>query len=511
MERDRAMAARAESAKERDREAQVARLKGELERVAMERDRAMAARPGSERAQAERWRAELERARAEVARLEAEGRAQAGSEEVPLAVPIQMAGPIQIASPDQLAWVEVSNSRGDWYAEGLGGVRVDSLEAGTYKACQFAKDGRAYEQTVVVTPGKERYELNLPSKPRSALVDDLVGQIGQPLAQRLLEEAGLYPWPCPKAVLAQAVRAADLDDRSVLPVTQALGLASLPRGTTAFRLVLGVEKESPAKPYEESPAKPKAILSQMQLWLGPLGAEDQGLVKLQPGASKVPGLAVYTFRTEPGAYRLRVDGPDEARNYALELLPGRLAELVLYRGPDGGLQLSQFAPASEGGDWRRASQSVRFLSRVQCDLVAGQARAVPALLDQLAKINAVDPFAWTIDGYLNALRGDEGGTVLAAQRLTQEFKRLPDGHVILGRAFEQQHQDEAARREYALALDLGLPTLAPVLDYLWNGVRVCRVDLAKTRYGGLLQRVFERRLPLQLWTTWTQPRSGGKR
>jgi hypothetical protein len=196
--------------------------------------------------------------------------------------------------------------------------------------------------------------------------------------------------------------------------------------------------------------------------------------------------------------------------FPLVVLDGRRCDVVLYRNLNGRLTFSQFNPEVKCS--KRSPEEVRILSRLQCDLAAGQSVAVPELLDAL-RSRSVDPIAKAIDAYMAHCRNQPAELQQRAEELVRLFPGLPDGHVIQGLIHETDDPKglktpAAAAAAYAEALNTGLPILRPFSEALWNAVRrdptigLPSTGLAQRSLAELKTRV-DSRVSDQLWSAWS--------
>jgi hypothetical protein len=285
-------------------------------------------------------------------------------------------------------------------AEGFGRLTVPDLDFGRYVAFAYAGHSE---------PILTRFELNSEGvvdvpvetpRPRpSSLGSALLARFreGRPdLADLMAADQN----PCVKGLLAQMLCLAALREKRATPssefINETLGLKPRAPGQVQFRVLLGADGKERGEAMQ--------YVRKVALRLEPIRLSPEGMDRervWEPSAFKEiesrAALAVFEAPGQPGPYLLTIgiDGTETA--IALYLLPGRECELVIYRNPEGWLHVTQFGP---GAGNPASPRTVRDLSRVQCDLIAGEFRAAPAILQSLGDRVYDDPTSAALDAYL---------------------------------------------------------------------------------------------------------------
>ena len=354
--------------------------------------------------------------------------------------------------------------------------------------------------------GKRLVERRLDPEPAppTPVAAALEHALGEPL-QRVVLLAQPTPANCPNTLLAMTmVASGSLSER----VQHSIGLLP-PAKDRQIRVIVGAEHG-------------EDWLKGLQIRLRPLGANEEKFTRLnsvEDDKRIVRDVKAFEDQEERlnGPYVLTLQEADprgkSELHFGLMKFPNRRLDVVFYRNAAGRLTLSQFAPVSaESIDvpFRVAeSRTFALLSRLQCDLAAGDARTTPHVLSALSTDR--DPITVAIRAYMTLVRSSATDLKQTAEILQKIAPEMPDVLVLKGMIAETSPEAKrgagklppAAAEAYRRALNQGLPVLMPFLEILWDAIQRDRAMALETRYGSILQQIMPKRLRFQLWSAWT--------
>ncbi len=458
-------------------------------------------------------------------------------------------GPLKVTSPDPYSQIVVFDAfqriiQPEKYVieSGKKSWWIPRLDSGPYLACVYTRQDVPITQSFDVYPStQQEIDIALPAAAPSSLFTMNLSRVqedhGSPrltdpspqqpasARQRPFRMPGfpiprrpsafdpenpdrLVPEPptietCPNGLLAQVLLAQDRPvETRAEQLAHAIGLGRLPGAGTGIRVVIGAE--------EQSGVDTAAWFDRLRVSVRPLKSEPGSgavLGRLKARDETVPEVATvaaYAQAVPNGPYVLGVQDTSGRIEFPLLVLDGRRCDVVLYRNAQGRLTFSQFNPAVTGP--KRTAEDVRNLSRLQCDLTAGQSVATPELLDAL-RGRLADPIVQLIDACMSLRQHKQDELRSQADELIRLFPSLPDGYVIRGLIHETDDPEgrttpAAAAAAYATALNAGLPLLLPFFEALWDAVRRDPAVGETSTYQPQLNLHAPRRVPYQLWSAW---------
>ena len=406
---------------------------------------------------------------------------------------------LAVQAPDELAPVEVADTTGRVLAVSRGGVRLDDLAPGLYRAKLRTPEGAQTEQVIELNPGeKENVVLDAPPPPSPPAVQKLTErgdlQIRDDNAVEV-PDAGTVVDPHLSTLLAlavsRAIQSRDVQDDERLgfkELTERLSLTA----ESAVSLLIGVNAET------EAEADKKLGEMKVRFWRFWQNVPDQ--VRALDEFPDVPGTGVFTQSARPGQHWLSVEGANgKPLVLALALLPNRVTTVVLQINRDGLPEIYQYMPSmdadesSQPGALRRQELIQRIHLGTRLDIGNDIAR-------ELLGAKHLDPLAGCLAAYLLLRLGRSGELDDALANLISSFPELSDVHVIAAEYEAERGRSDAAEVAVERAFQVGVPITGEGLARLLDAVATYQMNHPATRLVSLMQ---ERHVPRSLWASWT--------
>ncbi len=421
-----------------------------------------------------------------------------GAQPAPGGVDQQPGSALAVQAPDELAPVEVADTTGRVLAVSRGGVRLDDLAPGLYRAKLRTPEGAQTEQVIELNPGeKENVVLDAPRPPAPPAVQKLtergdlqirddnavevpdVGTVVDPHLSTLLALA-----------LSRAIQSREVDDDRLgfKELTDRLPLTA----ESAVSLLIGVDAET------ESEADKKLGEMKIRFWRFWQNVPDQ--VKAPEEFPDLPGTGVFTRSARPGQHWLSIEGVNgKPLVLALALLPNRVTTVVLQIDREGLPEIHQYMPSMDA-DESSEPAALRRQELIQRIHLGTRLDAGYTIARELLGAKRLDPLAGCLGAYLLLRIGEGHELGHALANLNSSFPELSDVHVITAEYEAERGRSDAAEAAIERAFQVGVPIMGEGLARLLDAVGVYQLNHPAARLVSLMH---ERHVPRSLWASWT--------
>ena len=410
-------------------------------------------------------------------------------------------GRIVAVSPDPRLPIEVANAAGQVVASACGRVETEQAP-GAYQVRVRGADGRPLMLAVELTAGEvEELELPMPTP--------------EPAVTRIVERSGLELGA--NRTLSVSELVAPVGGAGLSTVLGLAGLAALfgvadeghklrSLGSRAIRAVLdtgassGIHVLVGVDGVADSETAGRLGDARLTCWPIRKPVPEASVAPAPLDAD--PGLGEYALAAAPGTHWLAIERTG-ARPVVLPLtvLDDRVTLVVVTLGADRLPGVFEFIPP------RMPTAEVDLPFMRQVELVQQLAKtpqlyAAEPLARELITSQPTPPVAATLGAYLLLRLGHSADLDEVTQRLTADYEKLSDGHVLRAEYLASVGRAADAEASIGRALDAGSPIFGEGITRLLDGVAQFRNDHARAQ---LVSAIHDRYAHGSLFSAWHPP------
>lgn len=417
-------------------------------------------------------------------------------------------GALTVRTEDPMIQVEIFDNTGKSLASNLGRVSVANLNPGIYRARSRTPEGSFEEQIVEILPGEsETVTLTSPKIKGSTVFSHILNVTDIPVLNGSLTHPSEAIGPAAmvqlSTLLALAGGVVNEEDRGYGHHLRNVGIRAFRDliGTPAdcgLQVLFGIEGEQAGSaPHYLADIK-------LRCWLltEPVPAESFQPLPL-PGKE---GLAEFALPKSPGSYWLSLEMPNQSPVLlSLNLLPGRLALVIVNQETSGKINIYQYSPSlipEPSGD--PISEQARFpilrrLELIQRAYASGNLDQAFQNAWQLLQAKWVEPMAGCLGGYILLKLNQAEKLAIVVNNMTNYYGGLCDSHILKSEYEASQNQETRSEEAMKMALDRGLPIFSDGLESLVTGIEKYHIDHPAVK---LAQDVYKNRIRGLLWTAF---------